>query len=124
MRHSWSIHGDVAIRNLKIGFSRSVTHERTASPHAAGTMYCIPLAFLVAMTAAGAASAATLTNGGSSTVVVQVADTSGRFDVSLEPGASEDVCPSGCFVTLPNGDRIGLGGQEKVNIKDGAASVE
>lgn len=87
-------------------------------------MYRIPLAFLVAISAAGAVAAATLTNSGSSTVTVQVADSGGRFDVSLEPGASEDVCPSGCFVTLPNGDRIGLGGQEKLDIKDGSASVE
>ncbi len=86
-------------------------------------MVRIPLALLAAFTTFDHAVAATLTNSGSSAVVVQVADSSGRYDVSLEPGASEDVCPSGCFVTLPNGDRIGLGGQETVDIHDGAASV-
>lgn len=86
-------------------------------------MVRIPLALLALFTSLHAAGAATLTNSGDSVVVVQVADTSGRYDVSLDPGASEDVCPSGCFVTLPNGDRIGLGGQEKVDIHDGSASV-
>lgn len=83
----------------------------------------ISLALLASFAALHGASAATLTNSGQTAVVVQVADSNGRYDVSLDPGASEDVCPSGCFLTLPNGDRIGLGGQENVDIHDGSASV-
>jgi hypothetical protein len=87
-------------------------------------MVRIPLALLVALAGIGSAQAATLMNSGSDAVVVQVADADGRFDVSLDPGASEEVCPSGCFVTLPNGDRIGLGGSETVDIRDGSATVQ
>lgn len=84
----------------------------------------IALALLAAFTGFDIAAAATLTNSGADAIVVQITDENGRYDLSLDAGASEDVCPAGCFLTLPNGDRIGLGGQEKVNISGGAASVE
>ena len=84
----------------------------------------LALALLAGISGMDAAAAATLKNTGSKAVVVQVADSSGRMNVSIEPGASEDVCPSGCFVTLPNGDRLGLGGSETVDIHDGTASVQ
>lgn len=73
---------------------------------------------------AAAASAATLINAGSEPVVVQVSEASGRMDVSLDPGAQEEVCPSGCFLTLPSGDRVGLAGGETVEIKDGTAHIQ
>lgn len=68
--------------------------------------------------------AATLINAGSEPVVVQVSEASGRVDVSLDPGAQEDVCPSGCFLTLPSGDRIGLAGGETVELENGSAHVK
>jgi hypothetical protein len=34
------------------------------------------------------------------------------------------ICASGCFLTLPNGDRIGLAGGETVEIKDGVATIK
>ncbi|MBB4067184.1 hypothetical protein [Gellertiella hungarica] len=73
---------------------------------------------------AGAAEAATLVNIGSDTVVVQVSEAAGRMDLSLDPGASETVCPDGCFLTLPNGDRVGLAGSETVEIENGSAHVK
>lgn len=73
---------------------------------------------------AGSPMAATLINAGSEPVVVQVSEASGRVDVSLDPGAQEDVCPSGCFLTLPSGDRIGLAGGETVELENGSAHVK
>lgn len=70
------------------------------------------------------ATAAMLVNDGADPVVVQVSEASGRMDVSLDPGASEEVCPSGCFLTLPSGDRIGLAGGETVEIRDGTAHIQ
>lgn len=83
-------------------------------------MFAVSFAFLVA---AGTASAATLNNVGNTPVVLQVAETSGRVDVSLEPGQSQEICPEGCFITLPNGDHVGLTGAETVDIEDSTATV-
>lgn len=83
-------------------------------------MIAVSFAFLIA---AGAANAATLNNVGNTPVVLQVAETSGRIDVSLEPGQSQEVCPEGCFITLPNGDHVGLTGGETVDIEDSVATV-
>ena len=80
---------------------------------------------LLAFTAFGAqlAVAATLTNSDPATVVLTVAEPGGRSDVSLDPGTSQDICPTGCFITLPNGDHLGLNGSEKVDIRGGSATV-
>lgn len=84
----------------------------------------IALALLATFTGFDIAAAATLSNTGANQIVVQITDENGRYDLSLDAGASEDVCPSGCFLTLPNGDRIGLSGPEKVKINGASASVE
>lgn len=72
---------------------------------------------------AGPVPAATLTNADDTPIELQIADSRGRTDLALEPGSTEDVCPTGCFVTLPNGDRLGLTGGEAVEIKGGAARI-
>ncbi len=46
------------------------------------------------------------------------------MDVAVEPGATETICPSGCFVTAPDGDRIGLSGNEVLEIIDGTLVVK
>ena len=73
--------------------------------------------------AASCASAASVTNAGTASVVLQVVEDGNRSEVAIDAGASETICPSGCFVTLPNGDRIGLEGGETIEIKDGSATV-
>lgn len=79
-------------------------------------------AVLVSVT--GGAFAASVSNTGSSPVVLTVVEDGNRTEVAIDAGASETICPSGCFLTLPNGDRIGLEGGETVEIKDGAATVK
>ena len=78
----------------------------------------------VLVSVAGGAFAASVSNTGSSPVVLTVVEDGNRTEVAIDAGASETICPSGCFLTLPNGDRIGLEGGETVEIKDGTATVK
>lgn len=76
------------------------------------------------MLAAGLASAASVHNAGPSSVVLVVVEDGNKMEVPLDVGGSETICPAGCFLTLPNGDRIGLAGGETVEIVDGVATVK
>ncbi|MBN9031298.1 MAG: hypothetical protein BGO05_19105 [Rhizobiales bacterium 63-7] len=80
------------------------------------------LAVFLALTGIG--HAATVTNKGTDTVVLVVVENGSRIDVALDAGMSESLCASGCFVTLPNGDRIALDGGETVEIIDGSAVIK
>jgi hypothetical protein len=53
-----------------------------------------------------------------------VVEDGNKMEVPVDAGASETICPAGCFLTLPNGDRIGLAGGETVEIVDGIATVK
>lgn len=77
----------------------------------------------LATAVAGAAHAATVTNTGGTAVVLQVTEDGARMDLPLDPGQSQTICPAGCFVTLPDGDRLGLEGSETLEVKDGIATV-
>jgi hypothetical protein len=68
--------------------------------------------------------AASITNTGSSAVVLVVVEDGTKTEIALDAGGSDVVCTAGCFLTLPNGDRIGLAGNETVEIKDGAATIK
>ncbi|EHS53043.1 hypothetical protein PDO_1209 [Rhizobium sp. PDO1-076] len=73
---------------------------------------------------AGVAVAASISNSGASSIVLIVVENGNRAEVSLDAGGSDSICPTGCFVTLPNGDRLGLAGGETVDIKDGIATIK
>lgn len=73
---------------------------------------------------AGGALAASISNSGSSSIVLIVVENGNRVEVSLDAGGSDSICPAGCFVTLPNGDRLGLAGSESIDIKDGIATIK
>lgn len=79
---------------------------------------------LVSAAMSAPAMAASVTNKDADTQVLVVVEGGSRMEIALEPGATETICPSGCFVTLPNGDRIALNGGEDVEIEGGAASVK
>ncbi|HZG31205.1 MAG TPA: hypothetical protein VE079_22365 [Ensifer sp.] len=70
------------------------------------------------------ALAADITNGDKKAVVIDVVENGNRSKIPLPAGATESICPSGCFITAPNGDRIGLSGGETVEISGGAAIVK
>ncbi len=73
---------------------------------------------------AGSGLAASIHNAGSSAVVLVVVEDGNKTEVALDAGGSDVICSSGCFLTLPNGDRIGLAGGETVEIKDGVATIK
>ncbi|PYB75306.1 hypothetical protein [Rhizobium wuzhouense] len=79
---------------------------------------------IVSVLAAGFASAASVHNAGPSSVVLVVVEDGNKMEVPIDAGGSETICPAGCFLTLPNGDRIGLAGGETVEIVDGVATVK
>ena len=70
------------------------------------------------------ALAATVTNKDSKTQVLVIVEGGNRAELVVEPGATETICPAGCFVTLPNGDHIGLAGDETVELEAGSASIK
>lgn len=74
--------------------------------------------------AAGPGLAASIQNVGSSPVVLVVVEDGNKTEVALDAGGSDTICVSGCFLTLPNGDRIGLAGGETVEIRDGVATIK
>jgi hypothetical protein len=82
------------------------------------------LLLMGAVLVAGQAFAASVHNAGSSAVVLVVVEDGNRTELSLDAGGSDVICASGCFLTLPNGDRIGLAGGENVEIKDGSVSIK
>ncbi len=81
-------------------------------------------AVLLSVAIGAPATGASITNKDGEAQVVTVVEGGTRTEVALDAGATETICPAGCFVTLPNGDRIGLQGGETVEIKNGAATVK
>lgn len=82
------------------------------------------LAILAALALSVPAHAATVTNKDGAALVLTIVEDGSRMELPLDAGATETVCPSGCFVTLPSGDRITLTGSETVEIEGGAALVK
>lgn len=82
------------------------------------------VAGVVALVGGAPVYAAQVTNKDDKTVVIVVVDDGSRMNVAIAPGATESICPSGCFMTAPDGDRIGLDGGETVEIKGGSATVK
>lgn len=63
------------------------------------------------------ASAATVTNLDDTTHVLMVSEGGNQVELSIGPGETIEICPDGCFVTLPNGDREVLTGSETLQIE-------
>lgn len=87
-------------------------------------MKSIMWAGLAVIAGFASAEAANITNNDKKPVTIVVVENGNRMEIPLAPGASETICPSGCFLTAPNGDRIGLSGGETVEISGGAAIVK
>ena len=69
--------------------------------------------------AAGDASGATLKNLDAEPFVLVVTERGEKTEIRLLEGQSIDFCFEGCFVTLANGDRAALLGDENVEISGG-----
>lgn len=68
--------------------------------------------------------AATIKNTDQKTESLVVAEGSGRRDVSLKADQTVDICPKGCFVTFPNGDRFAIKASDTIEINAGRASFK
>ena len=75
------------------------------------------LAAGMALATAGGVAAATVTNLDDSAHVLIVTEGGEQVEVSVGPGESIQICPTGCFVTMPNGDREVLTGPERLEIE-------
>lgn len=78
------------------------------------------------LTSIGTASvfAANVTNKDASAQTLVVTEGAAKRELIVSPGESVDFCPSGCFVTMPNGDREALTGGETVTINGGKATIK
>ncbi len=79
---------------------------------------------LFSLMAVGQTHAASITNTDSAAVVIVLTEGGHKMQLVLDPGASETFCQSGCFITAPDGDRIGLDGGETIDIIKGSAVVK
>lgn len=71
----------------------------------------------MALLIATPAIAATVTNRDDTTQTLIVTEGGEQVQLSIGPGESIEICPSGCFVTMPNGDREVLTGTERLEIE-------
>ncbi|MBP1857315.1 putative cupin superfamily protein [Rhizobium herbae] len=67
---------------------------------------------------------ATIINKDADAAVLVVVEGENRMEVAIGAGGTESICPSGCFITTPSGDRIGLQGDETIEIVKGSAVVK
>lgn len=80
-------------------------------------------AICLAMTVATGASAATVTNLDDVEHTLVVTEGGNQAEVDIGPGETIEICPSGCFVTMPNGDREVLTGSETLEIEASRGKV-
>ncbi|MDQ0320712.1 putative cupin superfamily protein [Pararhizobium capsulatum DSM 1112] len=69
------------------------------------------------------ALSANITNKDAEAAVLVIVEGDSRVEVAIAAGSTEALCPNGCFITTPSGDRIGLDGSENVDIVNGSAVV-
>ena len=78
---------------------------------------------VLAVTASGAL-AASVSNKDSDVLVLVVTEDGVKREVTVDAGATVEFCPSGCFVTMPSGDRETLSGSETLDIVGGSAVIK
>lgn len=76
---------------------------------------------LLAMASGAAAASAINLDKEPRTIVVT--EGGNRAEVTISAGEAIQFCPAGCFVTMPNGDRLPLNGSETVEISNGVGRV-
>lgn len=66
---------------------------------------------------AAAANATTVTNLDNEAHTLVVTEGGQQVEVEISAGDTIEICPTGCFVVLPNGDRQVLTGTERLEIE-------
>lgn len=69
----------------------------------------------------GGAQAASITNADQQVQELTVTEGGSQETLQLSPGDTVEFCPTGCFVTMPSGDREALTGTETIDIVGGKA---
>lgn len=87
-------------------------------------MKTIILGMAVSMAMIGGAAAASITNKDSQPQVLIVTEAADKIEMVVEAGATVSFCPTGCFVTMPSGDRETFSGSETIDIVNGAAVIK
>ena len=75
----------------------------------------------LAMMASSPAWAATVVNTDKEQHTIVVTEGSQRSELVIAEGETVEICAGGCFVTMPNGDREALKGDERIEISGGQA---
>ena len=86
-------------------------------------MKALLVALATAMVAFPAA-AANITNSDAEAYSLQVTEGGVKSEVVVGPGETVSACPSGCFITFPNGDREALAGSETIEINGGSPTIK
>lgn len=82
------------------------------------------VAAVMLMAATGPVLAASAVNKDSETRTLIVTEGGSKSELSLAAGETAQFCPSGCFVTFPNGDLEALTGAETIEISGGVARIK
>ena len=82
------------------------------------------VATLALAAAASTAQAASAVNLDQQPRTLIVTEGGSKSELALGAGETVDFCPSGCFVTMPNGDIEALTGSETVEISGGVGRVK
>ena len=86
-------------------------------------MKTIPLALAALLAGAGAGMAASAVNLDAETRTLLVTEGGSQTELVIAAGQTVEFCTSGCFVTLPNGDREALTGVVTIEISGGQGRV-
>jgi hypothetical protein len=84
--------------------------------------FCVATAMLIA--AGGEAFAASATNLDSEPRTLLVTEGGNQTELAVAGGETVEFCQTGCFVTMPNGDREALTGSEIIEISNGVAKIK
>lgn len=83
--------------------------------------FCLAFAALLAMSGTGMTASAVNLDSEPRTLIVT--EGGSKSELALAAGETVEFCPSGCFVTMPNGDREVLTGTETIEISGGVGKV-
>jgi hypothetical protein len=79
---------------------------------------------LAALAMPAGAVAATVTNSDDTEHTLVVTEGGNQTSVTIGAGETIEICPAGCFVTMPNGDREVLTGTETLHIEQSRSVFE
>jgi hypothetical protein len=84
----------------------------------------ITFAFITLLTFTHSGIAASLTNKDANPQTLIVTEGADKSELSVSANETVEFCETGCFVTMPNGDRQALTGAETIEISKGLASIK